>query len=66
GVEQIRRADCPNRGNQPAWKNHLRMKTKTLSDYPLLIGEVIRRSEIRRQKKEQWKQFWHKTVRLTK
>src|SRR3981081_4276273 len=42
------------------------MKTKTLSDYPLLIGEVIRRSEIRRQKKERWKQFWNKTVRLTK
>jgi hypothetical protein len=47
-------------------KNNLSMKTKTLSDYPLLIGEVIRRSEIRRQKKERWKQFWHKTVRLTK
>jgi hypothetical protein len=42
------------------------MKTKTLSDYPLLIGEVIRRSEIRRQKKERWKEFWNKTVRLTK
>jgi len=26
---------------------------------------VIRRSEIRRQKKERWKQFWNKTVRLT-
>jgi hypothetical protein len=66
GVEEIRRADCPKRCHQPALKNNLSMKTKTLSDYPLLLGEVIRRSEIRRQKKERWKQFWHKTVRLTK
>jgi hypothetical protein len=34
------------------------MRTKTLSDYPLLIGEIIRRSEVRRLRKERWKTFW--------
>jgi hypothetical protein len=34
------------------------MKTKTLSDYPLLIGEVLRRSELRRLRREQRKSFW--------
>jgi hypothetical protein len=41
------------------------MKTKTLSDYPLLIGELIKRSEIRRQKRQRWKNFWQ-TVRHSK
>jgi hypothetical protein len=41
------------------------MKTKTLSDYPLLIGELIRRSEERRRKKERWRQLLH-SVRLVK
>jgi hypothetical protein len=31
------------------------MTTKTLSDYPLLIGEVLRRSEIKRLRRERWK-----------
>jgi hypothetical protein len=34
------------------------MRTKTLSDYPLLIGEVLRRSELRRLRKVRWKIFW--------
>jgi hypothetical protein len=35
------------------------MRTKTLSDYPLLIGEILRRAELRRQRKEQQrKSFW--------
>jgi hypothetical protein len=34
------------------------MRTKTLSDYPLLIGEILRRSELRRLRKEQRKNFW--------
>jgi hypothetical protein len=41
------------------------MKTKTLSDYPLLIGELIRRSEKRRRRKERWRQLLH-SVRLVK
>jgi hypothetical protein len=31
------------------------MKTRTLSDYPLLIGELIRRSEIRRQRRDKFR-----------
>jgi len=31
------------------------MKTRTLSDYPLLIGELIRRSELRRQRREKFR-----------
>jgi hypothetical protein len=31
------------------------MRTKTLSDYPLLIGEVLRRSEMKRLRRERWK-----------
>jgi hypothetical protein len=35
------------------------MRTKTLSDYPLLIGEILRRAELRRLRKEQpRKSFW--------
>lgn len=30
------------------------MRTKTISDYPLLIGELIRRSELRRARRERW------------
>lgn len=33
------------------------MRTKTLSQYPLLIGEVLRRSELRRLRKERRKKF---------
>jgi hypothetical protein len=38
------------------------MKTKTLSDYPLLIGELIRRSAERRRKKERWRQLLHSVL----
>jgi hypothetical protein len=31
------------------------MSTKTLSDYPLLIGEMLRRSAMRRLRRERWK-----------
>jgi len=29
----------------------IRMRTKTISDYPLLIGELIRRSELRKSRR---------------
>jgi hypothetical protein len=30
------------------------MRTKTISDYPLLIGELIRRSELRKARRQRW------------
>jgi hypothetical protein len=33
------------------------MKTKTISDYPLLIGELIRRAELRKTRRQRWSTF---------
>jgi hypothetical protein len=30
------------------------MRTKTISDYPLLIGELLRRSELRKARRQRW------------
>jgi hypothetical protein len=40
------------------------MRTKTISDYPLLIGELIRRSELRKARRQRWSAFF-KINRLT-
>jgi hypothetical protein len=34
------------------------MRTKTISDYPLLIGELIRRSELRKERRQRWSAFF--------
>jgi hypothetical protein len=34
------------------------MRTKTISDYPLLIGELIRRSELRKTRRQRWSAFF--------
>jgi hypothetical protein len=34
------------------------MRTKTISDYPLLIGELIRRSELRKARRQRWSAFF--------
>jgi hypothetical protein len=33
------------------------MKTKTISDYPLLIGELIRRAQLRKTRRQRWSPF---------
>jgi hypothetical protein len=40
------------------------MRTKTISDYPLLIGELLRRSELRKARRQRWSAFF-KGNRLT-
>jgi hypothetical protein len=34
------------------------MKTKTISDYPLLIGELIRRAQLRKTRRQRWSTFF--------
>ncbi|MFY9983385.1 MAG: hypothetical protein WAM44_02850 [Chthoniobacterales bacterium] len=34
------------------------MKTKTISDYPLLIGELIRRAHLREIRRQRWVTFF--------
>jgi hypothetical protein len=40
------------------------MRTKTISDYQLLIGELLRRSELRKARRQRWSAFF-KGNRLT-
>jgi hypothetical protein len=40
------------------------MRTKTISDYPLLIGELLRRSELRKARRQRWSALF-KGNRLT-
>jgi hypothetical protein len=40
------------------------MRTKTISDYPLLIGELLRRSELRKARRQRWAALF-KINRLT-
>ena len=34
------------------------MKIKTVSDYPLLVGEILRRSELRQNRRARRAAFW--------
>jgi hypothetical protein len=33
---------------------------KTISDYPLLIGELLRRAAVRQRKRRKWDRFLHR------
>jgi hypothetical protein len=35
-------------------------RTKTISDYPLLVGEILRRAALRDMRKEKWRRFVRK------
>ena len=39
-------------------------QVKTLSDYPLLIGEILRRSELRYARRAKWLGFLRKATPL--
>jgi hypothetical protein len=34
------------------------MRTKTISDYPLLVGELLRRAELRDIRRQPWSAFF--------